>query len=719
MNKFALTALFGILAVSACQKDASVNVAKVSTTHELVVPTGFTWENSRDIYFDINIADAKFPSSLYVVAIYDKDPALNGTLLSKGSASQSVHFKTKIYIANTVKEVFVVRVAPDNTKTTQVVPITGVRIALSMSTGDNSSSGGNKVTGIEDSPGCSTGCNQSITSSGSNIVVNNGDVYCVTGSNINVSFIVYNGTVRICGSNVTISSITLDASSSLIVTSSGSATINSLSLYTANTSFKNYGTTTFSSSLGSNGNILNEGVMTVNNDLNVQAGSNFTNNGAAYINGSMNNSTSNTVVNNGSLVVNKDLQVYSVNTFANNCSTWIKGDYFNSGTTKNYNLFKVNGTSQIYASSEHGLYNGAIFKTANITVSGTLKGYGTTSLVKVSGNSTLYSNAAVRDALQYCDANGVETNQASFTGSAALACSVYIPVSNCNSEGNGEAPVADTDKDGVIDSQDAYPNDPTKAFNSYYPSDAESTNASIAFEDQWPIKGDYDFNDVVVSYRYKIVTNAQNKVVQVVGDYTLRAAGTGYNDGFGIEFPILRSIVSDVKGGTLEDKQANAVIILFNDVKNEMPLYNTWPKDPTVKTKSYSISFNLKDGPDISTFGLSPYNPFIWNGNPGGGGRSYEIHLPGKTPTSLADQKLFGTGDDNSLKSTNYYVTKTGLPWAINIPVSTFDYPIEETDISSAYLNFQQWAESGGKEFQDWYSSEKGYRDDSKIYVPK
>jgi LruC domain-containing protein len=57
----------------------------------------------------------------------------------------------------------------------------------------------------------------------------------------------------------------------------------------------------------------------------------------------------------------------------------------------------------------------------------------------------------------------------------------------------------------------------------------------LAFEDNWPSKGDYDFNDVVVDYNINTVTNAQNQVVEVIGEFTLRASGATYNNGFGFQ----------------------------------------------------------------------------------------------------------------------------------------------------------------------------------------
>jgi hypothetical protein len=75
-----------------------------------------------------------------------------------------------------------------------------------------------------------------------------------------------------------------------------------------------------------------------------------------------------------------------------------------------------------------------------------------------------------------------------------------------------DSPV-DTDGDGVSDTKDDYPNDPNKAFDNIYPSnDAFGT---LAFEDLWPAKGDYDFNDLVVDYNINQVTNAQNMIVEI------------------------------------------------------------------------------------------------------------------------------------------------------------------------------------------------------------
>jgi len=220
-----------------------------------------------------------------------------------------------------------------------------------------------------------------------------------------------------------------------------------------------------------------------------------------------------------------------------------------------------------------------------------------------------------------------------------------------------------------------------------------------------------------MSYRYNVVTNATNIVVQVIGNYTLFATGGQFNVGFGVEFPIVRAKATGLTGGTLEAGQTNAVVTLFSNARAEMVQWNTRPTDPYSDSVNYNINFSVTAGPTLNTFGLNSFNPFIWN-NTSGYGRGYEIHLPGKTPTTLANSAYFGTKNDNTnIAANRYYVTSgNGLPWAINVPVK-FDYPIERADITTAHLKFASWVQSNGATYADWYTNGVGYRNASNVYI--
>ncbi len=274
-------------------------------------------------------------------------------------------------------------------------------------------------------------------------------------------------------------------------------------------------------------------------------------------------------------------------------------------------------------------------------------------------------------------------------------------------------PSDDTDGDGVKDVDDEYPSDAQRAFNNYFPS--ASGLASVSFEDLWPYYGDYDMNDVVVDFRYKIVTNASNGVKDVQGNYTLRASGGQIDNSFGVEFPTLRSNVQNFTGAVLEAGQTNAVARIISNIRNLQSRWNTVPTDPVSDSLNFAISFSLANPIAITTFGLNEYNPFIF-GNNNGKDRSKEIHLPGKMPTTLAADSIFGTGNDRTNRSQNkYYLSEHNLPWAILTP-ERFDYPIERADIVTAHLKFAAWAQSNGVSFPDWYKANSNYRDNTKIY---
>jgi LruC domain-containing protein len=57
------------------------------------------------------------------------------------------------------------------------------------------------------------------------------------------------------------------------------------------------------------------------------------------------------------------------------------------------------------------------------------------------------------------------------------------------------------------------------------------------------------------------------------------------------------------------------------------------------------------------------------------------------------------------------------LPFALDVPVMPFKYPVEKTDITRAYLHFADWAQSGGSLFADWYgNTASSYRNTANIY---
>ncbi len=283
----------------------------------------------------------------------------------------------------------------------------------------------------------------------------------------------------------------------------------------------------------------------------------------------------------------------------------------------------------------------------------------------------------------------------------------------------------DSDNDGVPNSTDDYPDDPNKAYNNYSP--GQGVYATLAYEDLWPVKGDYDFNDLVIDYNYNVITNASNKVVEIASKYIVKATGAGFLNGFAVEYPVSPSTITSVSGQVIngsvfslsdngtESGQTNAVVPVFEDAHTLFDLtgfINTVPSHTYYSPVDIDITIAFNGSFDIPALGTAPYNPFLVANQL----RGYEVHLSGKTNTDLADTDKFGTGNDDSNPTTSkYYQTSNNLPWAIHLPVN-FDYPSESNSIETAYLKFVEWAESGGSLSPNWYLNETGNRNSDKIY---
>lgn len=273
----------------------------------------------------------------------------------------------------------------------------------------------------------------------------------------------------------------------------------------------------------------------------------------------------------------------------------------------------------------------------------------------------------------------------------------------------------DSDKDGVPDAQDLFPNDAERAFEQPYPENG--SYYTLAFEDNWPAQGDYDMNDLVVQYRYNQITDAQGNIKDLTGYYQVTARGAELHNAFALEIP--GTHLQDLAKATLtqsgktqalapEDQQQHLVFQVLKDATQWTPsagckFFNTEKSCVRNQPEVLRLDLSFKTALSPSVIGFAPYNPFIYRTDR----RGLEVHLPNHAPTSKASTEFFGSQDDTSnIGSGNTYKTKANLPWALNIP-STWEHPIEHQPISKTYLRFKSWAESSGSINTDWFLSEK------------
>jgi len=738
-----------------CKKSvAPEEPAAATSMEELVIQPGFTWESSRVITVRVSVDLLPVNiGSLSTVAVYDSLPTASPHTLIMGSVGYDEPFESELRIPTSLKKLYFQlhdgngAIKTDSAEVQDLITVQFSEASFLFT----------KETATD--PNCSGATSQNTLTGNQVYTISNGTNYYVTGDfSGTVHFAGNGGTITVCG-NMHPQSVTDMGNFCYIVVAQGGT------FHYAGTLAMNSGSRLYSYP---NSHVYLEGVtmsssriwnnctdFTVNGNLVPSGG--FENYGAMTINSNLTFGNSiTTLVNSGSIKVGNDFHLASTfynnggvevmhhfyienGTFYNNCKLTVHEDAELSNGTLSMNgaYFREYGNLKINSGFTLLLKNNSMISTLNYEQSVNVSGSGGASELKITGSGQIHSSYKVSGPIEVTTPTGTLASGGSsnLINGAVLRsiqnAMVNLPVSSCNPEGMGQgAPPTDADMDGIPDNLDQYPADPARAFNNFYPS--SSTFATLAFEDCWPARGDYDLNDLVVDYRFQTVTNAQNKVVDIRQKFYVRAAGASYKNGFGIQYDGLlpgqvasvsgcssgNTIISTASNG-VENNQSKAVVVIFDNFRNVVHLppgypgmYNTQESNPKGFGDTLNVIVHLGTPVALSTLGSPPYNPFlIKNMN-----RSVEVHLADYPPTSLADQALFGTESDNSVPATGrYYKTSGSLPWALNLPVK-YDYTQEKTAVISGYAHFSNWAQSSGAAYPDWYSNNPGFRQTDKIY---
>jgi LruC domain-containing protein len=271
----------------------------------------------------------------------------------------------------------------------------------------------------------------------------------------------------------------------------------------------------------------------------------------------------------------------------------------------------------------------------------------------------------------------------------------------------------------------------------------QDTPYYLAFEDNWPEKGDYDMNDVVIYQESSLLLNSSNEVIQIELHGELKAYGASYRNGFAIQLDgvlpsnVDSSLVRFEINGVVQETSAieigtdNVVAFITDDIGSHIQLsnnclyYRTEANCTNSNEMKFSVTIPFINAIDENAFPEAPYNPFIfakeatYHGNlitqPG---RELEIHLKNKLPTSKANETFFGQGDDVTNVSANEtYQSNSGLPWALAISPGSgeeWKHPLETIDILQAYPKFEVFVESNGVSEKTWFSLSNA--ESSKLY---
>lgn len=227
----------------------------------------------------------------------------------------------------------------------------------------------------------------------------------------------------------------------------------------------------------------------------------------------------------------------------------------------------------------------------------------------------------------------------------------------------------------------------------------------LAFEDNWPYKGDYDLNDVVVKYDSKLHISYDFDYNAIEETYTFLNNGGLYVNGFGIEYGFdlaaLDQTKCSIKAFDAAGNPSGIEIPGFDtdQTKATLMLFPNAAKVPVGTQFQVTLVFNQPQS--MWGFLLPPYNPFITVNDDGG--LRKEVHLVDHTPTSKANPEFFHYGDDLSGNG-RYYISDASYPFAIDLSkAETYRIPRETKSISDSYPRFDSWVASVGTKDKDWY----------------
>ena len=277
-----------------------------------------------------------------------------------------------------------------------------------------------------------------------------------------------------------------------------------------------------------------------------------------------------------------------------------------------------------------------------------------------------------------------------------LAAAVAAPSLGYAQQGN-----VDSDGDGIMDDIDVEPCDAAVSARVFVP--ADRVYGMLLFEDQWPSRGDFDFNDVVLAYNQTLRYDSSGQLTGFRMDLSVLAVGARFQNGLALRLPgvaaadvaRLSSTVTGGSGSVLLDATEPEATFVFTDdlhrlygVDGTREWINTDPSLPRTSYADITLDVELAQGANLAA-SSAPFDVYIFNPVAG-----TEVHRPEYLGTAGLDPSLFGTADDGST-ATRAFVTKAGIPFALHLP-ELANYPAEGKAIDTLYPEIVPFGASSG-----------------------
>ena len=241
----------------------------------------------------------------------------------------------------------------------------------------------------------------------------------------------------------------------------------------------------------------------------------------------------------------------------------------------------------------------------------------------------------------------------------------------------------------------------------YFPSQNQFYLA--AYEDLFPARGDYDFNDLVVAYRVYVDSDANSQVNAIGGEGFLVARGAaGYDHDWHLRIPLPATVSGNVTldvvdPSTTASTSGHPQQFAFNGsldlnvFRNTRSLWvdpgflhvNTLRQQGFIAGPHFSFHASLDAPFALTDMSNAPFDPYLLVHN-----TNYEIHLKKYAPVLASSS--------NTADGLSSFIDSAGFPFAMVLPDS-WQVPVESTDLGQAYPGFINFIASGNIEQPDWY----------------
>lgn len=740
--------LISIFILSSCQQDVydpTYRTPMPDELKDLQTSPDFSWSTTSNVRLDINVNDEYQGQHYYEVSVYDANPFFNenAQLLSKGLAKEGKTFNTLLTIPRDIEDLYICQSMKmkDGSvrRLVKVLPVEGDNLNCDFTNAEYTENTGETTKSIAKAPNKQEDFpdvpKNAIEIKGNSFHIESGKNYIVkegTAFNGNLSWDWCQGTnIYVLGTFAPKNAQEINGKCTVYIGENGIYKSSKLSI-NSNSRVYNYGQMDIDHIYitGANCSIDNYNTI-VTNKLEATSSSNLFNYQTCNaVNVSLDGGCA--LLNEGQILTSSEFKMLGGAYLENNCfinakSLHIEGNKIDIGREAMIvceDLYGHSAQISLRPNAILDIINNAEFPSGNKILANENNNGSITALVKLGKiKNAGWGGLTFGNKIQVLFKQGNPYNQDYINTKKAIIAesedaTMQIPATGCNGNGNNNQ---SKDPEGsdfpIIVSPD----------NSY----------TFLMEDNWPVYGDYDMNDLVMDIHLKYELEDNNYVDELEITATLRAIGASKPLAAAIQLDkVKRSDVekaeddvddddNDDKGYSkwavdgsvfecsngLENDQEFAVIPLFDNAYKALGVdirkpTNTILSDNALEEKVFKIEIEFRDN-KVRPEDINIHNLNFFIVTDGKKAARKEVHLKGFEPTQKGTRRFFNVHSD--AYDTAPYLSADNLIWGLMIPSnkkSPFKYPLEYTNIKDAYPMFEQWVTSSGNSNKDWYKQE-------------